>query len=164
MFTLQVKHCDACQRTRHANIQAPALRPIKTTDCWEIIGMDLVGPMAETSSGNKYICVFTDLFSKFVMARAIPSKEASSVARALTSVVLTYGAPKRIITDIGVDRLRACILYISASSFCAIQTKVYFFMVPVKCRSVPDAGDSTQHNSSIPPTGKWASGTHQSEH
>ena len=101
MFTLQVKHCDACQRTRHANIQAPALRPIKTTDCWEIIGMDLVGPMAETSSGNKYMCVFTDLFSKFVMARAIPSKEASSVARALTSVVLHYGAPKRIITDQG---------------------------------------------------------------
>ena len=38
-------------------------------------------------------------------------------------------------------------------------------MVPVKCRSVPDTGDSTiQHNSSIPSTGKWVSGTDQSEH
>ena len=63
--------------------------------------MDLVGPMAETGSGNKYMCVFTDLFRKFVMARAIPSKEASSVARAFTNVVLTYGAPKRVITDQG---------------------------------------------------------------
>ena len=96
-----MKHCDACQRGRHANIQTPPLRPIKTTDCWEILGMDLVGPMPETSNGNKYICVFTDLFSKFVIARAIPSKEASSVARALTDVVLTYGPPKRMITDQG---------------------------------------------------------------
>ena len=35
------------------------------------------------------------------MARAIPSKETSSVPHALTNVVPTYGAPKRIISDQG---------------------------------------------------------------
>ena len=66
------------------------------------------------------------------MARAIPSKEASSVVHALTNVVLTYGAPKRIISDQGREfnnevlwyRQALCILYISVSSHCA---KSFFF-------------------------------------
>ena len=90
-----------CQRHAVPTLQKPALRPIKTTECWQILGMDLVYPGTTTESGNKWILTVTDLFSKFVFAEPIKSKEASSVAEALISFVTTYGAPERIITDQG---------------------------------------------------------------
>ena len=83
------------------NLQPPHLRPIKTAECWDILGMDLFGQWPETSSGNKYVCVLTDLFSKFVIAQAIPNKEAASVAKVITFVATTFGPPKKIITDKG---------------------------------------------------------------
>ena len=48
--------------------------------------MDLFGPWPVTEDGNAYVCVLTDLFSKFVVAQAIPNKEASSVAKVVISV------------------------------------------------------------------------------
>ena len=59
--------------------------------------MDLFGPWPETTSGNKYVCVLTDLFSKFVIAQPIPNKEASSVAKVVTFVATTYGPPKKLL-------------------------------------------------------------------
>ena len=55
--------------------------PIETTNCWQLLGMDLFGPWPVTEQGNQYVCVLTDLFSKFVVAQAIPNKEAASVAK-----------------------------------------------------------------------------------
>ena len=63
--------------------------------------MDLFGPWPLTTSGNRYVCTITDLFSKFVYSEAMPSKEATSVAKVLVNLAMTYGPPKKIITDKG---------------------------------------------------------------
>ena len=96
-----MRRCHECQTSRHINIQKPALRPIETTDCWQLLGMDLFGPWPVTEQSNQYVCVLTDLFSKFVIAQAIPNKEAASVAKVVVSLCTTYGAPQRILTDQG---------------------------------------------------------------
>ena len=50
---------------------------------WKQIGIDLVGPLACTEEGNKYIIVVTDYFTKWPEARAAPTKEAFHVANFL---------------------------------------------------------------------------------
>ena len=48
--------------------------------------MDLIGPLPETSLGNKYIITLTDYFSKWAEATALPDKTAVSVAKFMYSV------------------------------------------------------------------------------
>ena len=52
------------------------------------VGVDLIGPLKETSKGNKYIVTLTDYFSKWGEAQAIPDKKARTVADFLYSVML----------------------------------------------------------------------------
>lgn len=48
--------------------------------------MDIVGPLPETSCGNKYIVTLTDYFTKWAEASALPNKSAESVATFMYSV------------------------------------------------------------------------------
>ena len=66
---------------------------------WSQIGVDLVGPLQVTSSGNQYIVVAVDYFSKWLEAKAIPSKEAIHVADFLNSLFLRHGFPEVLISD-----------------------------------------------------------------
>lgn len=52
--------------------------------------MDLVGPLPETSQGNKYIITITDYFSKWAEAAPLHDKTAASVARFMYSVSKHY--------------------------------------------------------------------------
>ncbi len=69
-----------------------ALHPIPVQPrLWHQIGMDLIGPLTETSRNNKFIITVTDYFSKWAEAGPLPSKHAYGVARFLYSTVkLTY--------------------------------------------------------------------------
>ena len=58
---------------------------------WKQIGIDLVGPLACTEEGNKYIIVVTDYFTKWPEARAAPTKEAFHVANFLFDLFLRHG-------------------------------------------------------------------------
>ena len=53
-----------------------------TPSLWQRFGtqFDLVGPLPETSSGNKYIITLPDYFSKWSEAAPLPSKSAEGVA------------------------------------------------------------------------------------
>ena len=48
--------------------------------------MDLIGPMPETSRGNKYIITLTDYFSKWADAAPLTDKTALGVSRFIYSV------------------------------------------------------------------------------
>ncbi|CAF4504816.1 unnamed protein product, partial [Rotaria sp. Silwood2] len=69
---------------------------------WERLAMDYVGPVPESKSGNKYFLVLTDLFSKFVVTKAVSNNTSITAARFLLyDVFMTYGVPLEIITDNG---------------------------------------------------------------
>lgn len=68
---------------------------------WKQVGIDLVGPLPETKSGNKYIMTVTDYFSKWPEAKAIPSKEACEVANFLYSLFMRHGFCSCVISDQG---------------------------------------------------------------
>lgn len=69
---------------------------------FDVIGVDILGPLKKSHNGNKYIVVFIDYFTKLVEAFAIPDMEAQTIAKLLLDeVVFRYGAPSRILSDKG---------------------------------------------------------------
>ena len=83
--------------------QAP-IETIQVNYPFEKISWDIMGPLPVTHSGNKYILVITDLFTKWV--EAFPLKETSSVtlARVLVDeVICRFGVPNNIHSDQGAN-------------------------------------------------------------
>ena len=75
-FTMQVSSCDRCQRNnKKLDASAGVLHPIPVkAQLWHQVGMDIIGPLPETSLGNKYIITLSDYFSKWAEATA-PSRQ-----------------------------------------------------------------------------------------
>lgn len=96
------QNCDKCQRTNHY-LQRPRseLHPIPVTKVWHRVGIDLVGPLPETKSGNRYIITLCDYFSKWPEAAPLQSKCAEGVADFLFQVFCRHGWPKIIQSDQG---------------------------------------------------------------
>ncbi|CAF3711733.1 unnamed protein product [Rotaria socialis] len=69
---------------------------------WERLAMDYVGPVPQSKSGKKYFIVLTDLFSKFVVTKAVYDNTSTTAAQFLLyDVFMLYGTPLEIITDNG---------------------------------------------------------------
>uniref|UniRef100_A0A3B3DF81 Gypsy retrotransposon integrase-like protein 1 n=1 Tax=Oryzias melastigma TaxID=30732 RepID=A0A3B3DF81_ORYME len=96
-----VKSCHRCQLNDPIKTVARVLHPIKVKEPWEVLGMDLIGPLPETREGNKYILTMTDLFTKWVIAEPLKTKTAAEVSAILTTKLYTFGMVRKIITDQG---------------------------------------------------------------
>ncbi|CAF1570065.1 unnamed protein product [Adineta ricciae] len=83
--------------------QTGTLQPIDPpTGILDLIGLDFVGPVPSSSSGNKYILVCTDYLSRYAITQATPNCTAETAAKFLVqNVVLQYGVPKQVLTDRG---------------------------------------------------------------
>jgi hypothetical protein len=69
---------------------------------FELIGMDLVGPLPLTDSKNRYLLTVTDYWTRWCEAYPIPNKESKTVANAfMTRWVTQHGTPLSILTDQG---------------------------------------------------------------
>ena len=65
-----------------ASLHPIPLRP----KVWHEVGIDIVGPLPTSRSGNKYIITLTDYFSKWPEAEAVPNKSGHTVALFLCKV------------------------------------------------------------------------------
>ncbi len=99
-----VKSCEACQKRKvspHMNqgLQQPIPMADEVLDSWNI---DLVGPLPETKSGNKYIVTINDQLSKFAIAVPIPqAKDRIIMDVLIEKVILIFGPPKILLSDQG---------------------------------------------------------------
>jgi len=94
-----VKKCAKCQMNKTLKPRKKVPMEITTTarHPFEKCALDIVGPLTETVSGNKYILTFQDDLSKFIMAIPIPQQDAETVAREFVlNIVLKFGAPAQI--------------------------------------------------------------------
>lgn len=108
-----VSKCDACQHKRkvserdkcqheRTDLPAPLRREsIKVSAVWQLVGIDLTGPLPVTSDGYNYILTATDYFSKWVEAFPLKTKSAAEVTQRLCSLIYRHGCPKRILSDRG---------------------------------------------------------------
>jgi transposase InsO family protein len=100
-----VKSCKACTINPRdlqplINTSLQSIPPSNIFSRWTI---DLVGPMpAAKDTGNRYIAVGVDSYSKMVVTGALPNKTADSVVRWFErSIMYTYGAPLQVMCDRG---------------------------------------------------------------
>ena len=78
------------------------LHPIEVKDhVWDMIGVDLIGPLPTTSQGNKYIMTVSCLFSKWPEATALKDKTAEGVAEFLFHCFTRHGCCSVKISDQG---------------------------------------------------------------
>ena len=60
----------------------------------ERIAVDVLGPLPETTRGNKYLLIAMDYFTKWPEIYPIPNQEAMTVAEVLVKVfVCRFGVP-----------------------------------------------------------------------
>lgn len=99
-----VRKCEICQVTKYPNItmrnemgkQKEPSRP------WEMISIDLIGPLPRSKKGNNYILVIIDVFTKFTLLHPINKPTSNKVIQFLEEqVFLMFGVPFVAIQDNG---------------------------------------------------------------
>ena len=59
----------------------------------QMVGTDILGPFPVLESGNSYILVATDYFTRWVEAYPIPNQEAGTIAKKLTDEMFLRFSP-----------------------------------------------------------------------
>lgn len=100
-----IQRCHVCLGTKPLQ-QAPAGKMLSqqptATRPWQVISVDIVGPLPRSTSGYCYIFSVCDVFSKFCLFFPLRSATAASVVKWLEDhVLLVYGIPKKVIVDNG---------------------------------------------------------------
>lgn len=98
-----VKECPVCAKKKPP-VRAPAglLTPIRASDPWDTVGVDILGPLPITQSKNRYIVVFTDYLTKWVEAFSIREADSKAIARLFVmEIVARFGAPRKLNSDRG---------------------------------------------------------------
>uniref|UniRef100_A0A8R1DTV6 RNA-directed DNA polymerase n=2 Tax=Caenorhabditis japonica TaxID=281687 RepID=A0A8R1DTV6_CAEJA len=103
--TNALKSCVECQR-RKTNPHETTKEPFEMTDKFARPGqhwnIDHIGPLPITENGNRYILVFRDPFSRYLVAEAVKSQDAETTTEIFINRVITvHGVPRSITTDRG---------------------------------------------------------------
>jgi hypothetical protein len=74
---------------------------------FEKCALDIVGPLVESSSKNKYVLTFQDELNKFMLVIPIEHQDAETTAREFVlNFVLKFDTPRNILTDQGPNFIR----------------------------------------------------------
>ena len=95
--------CDTCASKRgpHRAVRAP-MGQYNVGAPMERIAVDVLGPLPESESGNRYVLVVADYFSKWTEAFPMTNQEATTVAEILVrEVVSRFGVPLCLHSDQG---------------------------------------------------------------
>jgi hypothetical protein len=106
-----VASCEPCQQRKTPNNLKPTeLTPIPVGQPFDLIAMDIVGPLPKTKNNNHYLLVITEYLTKWVEAFPIPNDESITIAKILVNEIFSrYGAPKRLLSDRGTNFLSGLI-------------------------------------------------------
>ncbi|GFT72145.1 gypsy retrotransposon integrase-like protein 1 [Trichonephila clavipes] len=97
------KSCDACSARKGPKIRSRGkLHRYNVGAPFERIAFDILGPLPRTASGNKYLHVVMDYFTKWPEVYPIPDQEAPTVAEAVVQHWISrYGVPLQLHSDQG---------------------------------------------------------------
>ena len=78
------------------------LIPIPVEGLFHRVGVDCLGPLLVTASGNRCIVVFTDYFTRWPEAFAVPTIDAQQIAKLLLdNIIARHSAPRVLLSDRG---------------------------------------------------------------
>jgi hypothetical protein len=98
-----IAKCVTCSKMKHGREGfKSSLGTTMAEQPFEVMSLDLVGPLTEDASHKKYILVMVDHFSRYSLLRALPDKAATTVALAILETLSLFGIfPRMIRTDHG---------------------------------------------------------------
>jgi len=98
-----VASCASCARNRIApRRRTVMLKLFPATDPFASLSMDLLGPLTETKTGNVFLMIIVDRFSKLVRAVPLAGITATDVSSAFCrDWISVYGPPDTVLTDNG---------------------------------------------------------------
>ncbi|XP_041372812.1 KRAB-A domain-containing protein 2-like [Gigantopelta aegis] len=102
VLNLFKSYCHECQKKRkRPRIKGVVVRPIITNEFAYRAQIDLIDMQSMAQKSFKWICVYQDHLTKFVILRALTSKRAAEVAHHLLDIFLLIGAPSILQSDNG---------------------------------------------------------------
>ena len=105
------KSCVDCAMKKIPRGQRKApLLPIPVQGAFDRVAMDILGPFPPSHDGNRYIIVFSDYYTRWPEAYALPSTEAPRIARLIVDEILArHGAPRTLLSDRGPNFLASIV-------------------------------------------------------
>ena len=99
-----IQTCSSCQKKKLVRVKTK--QPMQITDTptkvFEKLQMDIVGPLPETETGNRYILTWQDCLSKYSGGIPLSNVEAPTIAVAFAEAfICLYGCPESVQTDQG---------------------------------------------------------------
>ena len=97
-----VKRCLICQlqKTTRIKTYSEAVIPNTSVDPNDKISMDIFGSLPTTRTGNNYILLIQDQFTKYLIWIPLKDDEAESIIEGFFyHYIYMFGAPKHILTD-----------------------------------------------------------------
>lgn len=101
-----VSNCRTCAAYKNSTQARPGLmgQYKKVSFPFQLISVDLLGPLPRSKKGNQHLLVVTDWFTKFVLVQPLAKATAAAVVRFMENqVFLLFGVPQIIICDNGVQ-------------------------------------------------------------
>lgn len=98
-----IQNCSQCMAAKGPRIRSRGkMQQYNSGAPFERIAMDVAGPFPVTDTGNRYVLVVMDYFSKWPEVYAIPNQEAKTVAEVfLKNWVSRFGVPLELHSDQG---------------------------------------------------------------
>ena len=104
---------DCAMRKRPRNSHKAPLLPVDGP--FDRLAMDVFGPLPTTHDGNRYIIVFSDYYTRWPEAYALPSIEAPRIAQLLIDEILArHSAPRTLLSDCGSNFLASIVKAVCA--------------------------------------------------
>ena len=92
-----------CRRRKRPNSRRIAVLPGRPLEPWDELQIDILIIDTPSLSGNKYVLLVVDRASKFPFGFPLETKQAVGVARVLAELCLTFGVPRVIRCDGGIE-------------------------------------------------------------
>lgn len=98
-----VRTCHICSKNKKARRHRRAsLRSYQAGNPGERVHMDILGPFNESTSGNRYVLMMIDQFTKWLECKALPEQSAEKIAQSFfEDWVARFGTPGQCHTDQG---------------------------------------------------------------
>lgn len=104
-----VKNCIDCQRFKATNLKpAGLLQTTSSKQRFEVVSVDLFGPLPQTEGGYRWILIVEDVASRWTELFKLTDATSEACAKILIEeIFFRYGVPRRIKSDNGVQFVSA---------------------------------------------------------
>ena len=90
MYADVLRYCRTCEKCARRNSPPKPKGPTTTFPVegpFDMMGVDVLGPFVPSAKGNRFIVVFTDYYTKYPEAFALPNVQAPAIARLLVEEI-----------------------------------------------------------------------------